>query len=120
MAGKKKPKEEHGHPITLRLKKRETKELDKFTDQWNFKNRTDLIKWCLELGCHLFRGNQAEMKMHVTRFFTQQFGEITDPRQKDIFEEFLMEQDIATSQAQLDVKHKLQEKARELTESLTQ
>lgn len=117
MAGKKKPKEEHGHPITLRLKKRETKELDEYTKRCNFRNRTETIKWCLELGNHVFREDIPEMLIQLQRFTTQLHGEIEDPRQKDIFQEFQMEANIKMNQAILEVKHELQDKAKALTQS---
>ena len=118
MAGKKKPKEEHGYPVTIRLKKREIKELDQFTEQCNFESRTDLIKWSLQLGNHVFREDIPEMLIQLQRFVTQMHGPITDPRQKDIFQEFQMEASIKAQQAILDVKHAINEKGKELAESL--
>ena len=117
MAGKKKPKEEHGYPVTIRLKKREIKELDEFTNQCNFENRTDLIKWSLQLSNHVFKGDIPEMIIQLQRFTTQPHGEITDPRQKDIFQEFQMESAVTMNQAILDAKHQLQEKAKNLVQS---
>ena len=116
MAGKKKPKEEHGYPVTIRLKKREIKELDQFTKQCNFESRTDLIKWSLQLGNHVFGGDFQEMIIQLQRFTSQLHGEIEDPRQKDIFQEFQMEAAVTMNQAILDAKHQLQDKARALTQ----
>jgi hypothetical protein len=120
MAGKKKPKEEHGVRTQFRLKKREIKELDHFTEQCNFENRTELIKWCLQLGLHVFKEDTPELLVQLQRFNAQQNGEITDPRQKDLFQEFQMKASIKAQQAILDVKHELLNEGKEMIESLNQ
>ena len=116
MAGKKKPKEEHGVQVNFRLKKRYIKELDHFTETCNFKSRTDLIHWCLHLGLRIFKGDQQETLHYLTRFSTQLAGEITDPRQKDWLEELQMEGSIKAQQSILELKHHLQDKAQQLTQ----
>mgnify|MGYP005660356751 CR=1 FL=1 len=116
MAGKKKPKEEHGVQVNFRLKKRHIKELDHFTETCNFKSRTDLIQWCLHLGLRIFKGDQQETLHYLNRFSTQLAGEITDPRQRDMLEELQMEGSIKAQQSILEIKHYLKDKAQELTQ----
>jgi hypothetical protein len=54
MAGKKKPKEQHGIRTTFRITQAKIDELDKYSKEWKFNSRTDLIKWCLDLGVSIF------------------------------------------------------------------
>jgi hypothetical protein len=109
MAGKKKPKSEHGIQVNFRLKKRHIKQLDQHAEEFNFGTRTEVLKWCIQLGDNVLSNNMEELFIQLERFMGKQFGEPSDPNQKDLFQEYKMKLGIEMREGYLQGKQRIKE-----------
>jgi hypothetical protein len=110
MGAPKKPKAEHGICCNFRIKKKQIKRLEEHADKYNcFKNRTAVIKWCINMGDTFLSGDMEEIFIMLDDFMKKNIGEPEDPRQKDIFEEKRIQMGIQMREGYLEGKQRMKE-----------
>ena len=110
MGAPKKPKEEHAIGCNFRMKKKQIKRLEEHAINYNcFKSRTDVIKWCVDMGDKFLSGDMEQIFRMLEDFMRKEIGEPEDPRQKDLFQEHRIKIGIQMRESFLQGKQQMQE-----------
>ena len=74
----------------FRVEPGEKKKLSKLADDWNFKNPSDFLRWCVEMGQALLGSDQLRYCQLFESAVARKGATIKDPKEQDLFEIYTM------------------------------